>query len=972
MFLGGARVSDTWNLGSRWHRWDPHLHAPGTLRNNQFGDDWDGYFQRIAEASPAPVALGITDYFSLRCYKEFVRRRPPGALPTVALVFPNIELRLTIETKDRQGINLHLLVSPDDPDHVGRIEEKLAGLRYKYRDDWYTCTDDGLKRLGRAHKNAPDLKDELALADGANQFKIELGKLRELYETDPWIRSNVLVAVAAGNDGLAGLTGDASFHAQREELGRFAHIVFSGNPADRSYWLGQHPDFERNGQTPKPCLHGSDCHKLDTVLQPEIERRCWIRAEPTFNGFRQTLAEPDRRVYVGPEPPDGPSAGDVIRHVRFRSAGWLQNEEIELNPGLVTVIGSRGSGKTALADLIALAAEADEEEPGDASFLKKAGPLLNGLEVEIEWADGTSQSTEYPRSSFGTKQPRVRYLSQKFVESLCAPDGGGDALDEEIEHVVFSAIPEEDRFQCSDFAELRRLLLDDAHAQQASERAIIREKTNAVATETKLQQSIPALDGKFKEADRNRKALDDELKKLPIKANEANAKAHDTASKKLVALKEAIAAEQRREKTLQDLTAEVRRYAREVETGWQRLQERYGSALETAQWEELRATLPGTAFSMMAGLEKATTAKSAELRRAGMPQSPGATGEVAKPQGLVALEAECEALSKLLGLDTANLKKRADLLAKIPVAKQKEETARKDLEHSKKAQERRKELQTSRLAAYEALFAAIASEEDALRKLYGPLREQLQKDARLQRLSFTVQRHVDLDTWVRQGEQLFDLRKRPFGDASLEELATRELLPSWTNGSAAAVREAMASVLDNHVAHAMGTLAQGVTFLDLGEWLFATDHISVHYGIEYEGQGLSTLSPGTRGVVLLTLYLALDQWDRRPLVIDQPEENLDPRSVYDDLRPFFRDASLRRQIVMVTHNANLVVNTDSDQVIVASATRQAANELPLVTYAAGGLEDAKTRDEVCRILEGGREAFDKRRQRYESPLHDRK
>ena len=146
----------------------------------------------------------------------------------------------------------------------------------------------------------------------------------------------------------------------------------------------------------------------------------------------------------------------------------------------------------------------------------------------------------------------------------------------------------------------------------------------------------------------------------------------------------------------------------------------------------------------------------------------------------------------------------------------------------------------------------------------------------------------------------------------------------------------------------------------------------MHYGIQYEGLGLSTLSPGTRGVVLLTLYLALDQWDRRPLVIDQPEENLDPRSVYDDLRPFFRDASLRRQIVMVTHNANLVVNTDSDQVIVASAIRRAATELPLVTYAAGGLEDAQTRDDVCQILEGGREAFDKRRQRYESPLHGRK
>jgi hypothetical protein len=273
-----------------------------------------------------------------------------------------------------------------------------------------------------------------------------------------------------------------------------------------------------------------------------------------------------------------------------------------------------------------------------------------------------------------------------------------------------------------------------------------------------------------------------------------------------------------------------------------------------------------------------------------------------------------------------------------------------------------------RLAAYEALFGALTSEEDALRKLYGPLRETLKGDARLQKLSFTVQRSVDVDTWAAQGEQLFDLRKRPFADAPLEELARRELLPFWATGSAAAVREAMASFMDRHITKATtSALAQEATFQELGEWLFSTDHISVHYGIHYEGQGLSTLSPGTRGVVLLTLYLALDRWDRRPLVIDQPEENLDPRSVYDDLRPFFRDASQRRQIVMVTHNANLVVNTDSDQVIVASATRRSPTELPLVTYSAGGLEDPQIRDEVCRILEGGREAFEKRRQRYASP-----
>lgn len=69
---------------------------------------------------------------------------------------------------------------------------------------------------------------------------------------------------------------------------------------------------------------------------------------------------------------------------------------------------------------------------------------------------------------------------------------------------------------------------------------------------------------------------------------------------------------------------------------------------------------------------------------------------------------------------------------------------------------------------------------------------------------------------------------------------------------------------------------------------------------------------------------------------------------------------------MVTHNANLVVNTDSDQVIVADSERQGTGQLPIVTYIAGGLEDPAMQDHVCRLLEGGEEAFEKRRRRYAS------
>ncbi|MNJ64109.1 hypothetical protein D3C77_600500 [compost metagenome] len=115
--------------------------------------------------------------------------------------------------------------------------------------------------------------------------------------------------------------------------------------------------------------------------------------------------------------------------------------------------------------------------------------------------------------------------------------------------------------------------------------------------------------------------------------------------------------------------------------------------------------------------------------------------------------------------------------------------------------------------------------------------------------------------------------------------------------------------------------------------------------------------------MLLLLYLSLDAKDSRPLIIDQPEENLDPKSIYNDLVPLFMAAKSTRQVIMVTHNANLVVNTDADQIIIAECGPHGNGQLPPITYLSGGLEDRLIRERVCEILEGGETAFKERARR---------
>jgi hypothetical protein len=249
--------SKPWSIGSRWLRWDPHIHTPATALANEFNGDWDGYFAAIEAASPPASALGITDYASILGYKEF-RERRGSRLPSVEFIFPNIEFRVSVQTAAGKGINVHLLVSPDDQQHIARIDDALSRLFFEFKGQPYSCTARGLADLGRAY-NKGQTDERAAYCDGVNLFKPSFESLRDWLLKEGWLRANSLVAVSPkSKDGTAGLSGDDGFAAYRAEIQRFAHIILSGNPKDRAYWLGQGTDPEQRLREEygnlKPCV----------------------------------------------------------------------------------------------------------------------------------------------------------------------------------------------------------------------------------------------------------------------------------------------------------------------------------------------------------------------------------------------------------------------------------------------------------------------------------------------------------------------------------------------------------------------------------------------------------------------------------------------------------------------------------------------------------------------------------------------
>ena len=112
-----------------------------------------------------------------------------------------------------------------------------------------------------------------------------------------------LLLLQPGEDGISGFLKNGAWAGYREEITRFSHMILSGRPGEREFWLGQrHPDdletIQRLGGF-KPCIHGSDAHSITRLFNPDKDRYCWIRADTTFEGLKQLLYEPEDRVYIG-------------------------------------------------------------------------------------------------------------------------------------------------------------------------------------------------------------------------------------------------------------------------------------------------------------------------------------------------------------------------------------------------------------------------------------------------------------------------------------------------------------------------------------------------------------------------------------------------------------------------------------------------------------------------------------------------
>jgi len=143
----------------------------------------------------------------------------------------------------------------------------------------------------------------------------------------------------------------------------------------------------------------------------------------------------------------------------------------------------------------------------------------------------------------------------------------------------------------------------------------------------------------------------------------------------------------------------------------------------------------------------------------------------------------------------------------------------------------------------------------------------------------------------------------------------------------------------------------------LDAW-YPEDSLEVQYSTTSDGtrfRAIEEASPGQKTAALLAFLLS---YGEEPLFLDQPEDDLDNRLIYDLIVTQLREAKVHRQVVVVTHNANIVVNGDAE-LVVALVARSGESQIETQ----GSLQESDVRETICDVMEGGREAFEQRYRR---------
>lgn len=291
----------------------------------------------------------------------------------------------------------------------------------------------------------------------------------------------------------------------------------------------------------------------------------------------------------------------------------------------------------------------------------------------------------------------------------------------------------------------------------------------------------------------------------------------------------------------------------------------------------------------------------------------------------------------------------------------------------------------AKLEAEKARFSKIEKLEKETKELQEELKKSKEKIIEMQKIYFSLGEDI-CENVLLEKEDVKILPKTKF-----EEVRFRNILENSFNRRGQAVSKLLAyeyeniesfeKILDSifeGLVTGKYTLKNGKELKSVLLEVMSNNYCKIWYDVEYQGDTLSSMSEGKKAFIVLRILLDFNE-NVCPILIDQPEDDLDNRSIYADLVAYIKSKKKERQIFVVTHNPNVAVGADSEEVIVANqhGVQNENQDGVKFEYLTGSLENSKKfekgspiligqgiREHVCDILEGGDVAFKKRESKY--------
>ena len=902
--------------GSEWLKWDLHIHTLHTYLNCKYNCDYKTLAYKIVAAKIN--VIGLTDYFVIE-ENEFNQLK--AELPSNINIILNYEFRINDKNKDGEYINIHVLFNPETTS-IPKVNESLARVKLNNLagDTAKYCTIESVKEFGADHitVSIDDLTNQLE-----NDFKPQVDYL--------------IVGVCNGYGGFR--PDDKPRNIQlAKKIDEVSDLIF-GRQQDTEFFLNRIGERSDTDLEPKAVVACSDAHSIEDIGSVFT----WIKGSPNFSGLRQIIYEPETRVKIKQDVPDYKKDYLTIDNVKFITEDKrFQPDRIYLSKNLNSIIGGKSSGKSLLLFHIAKTVAPNLVSEIHRRFDKNNKPFgyeIPDFDFEVTWSDGLVQ-----KLSDSTRQARpITYVPQFYINEIAENTQDRDALNSLI-------------FEILKGKGLYKQYLDD----------------------------------KLEEVQKLKEKISLDIVRYFNIAENINTKKYEISE-----IGEPESIKSNIDKLIRELE-ELRKesdFSEEDEQKYKCLFEKK----ETYLQQELSLS------STINGLSSFEKDLSNILRNE----------ECLLPNVFLKLQPDLlqEELSRLFLI----LKDNLLMASKISVKSFLQFAFKSRLQHYQS------ELMLSQKDIRDLLSALKPFEEKLKNKeRFDKIQQEINEERA--KLSDIEQRQKELNRLIEEqqgiklletysaildnyklrsnknleyrliGEEIeltsivsFNLKK--FDTEFVARITKNSTLQNQISPSIFSGNSFVFNIEEhiNHISTVFDFLISGKLSFNQGTSIkeaisgLLSDCFTIEFDLLQGGDKLLHMSPGKRGLVLFQLFLKLSN-SVYPILIDQPEDNLDNRTVYQQLNSFIKKRKSDRQIIMASHNANLVVSTDSENVIVANQHGQNSESQKKefnFEYVNGALEQSfknkgntgvlfqkGIREHVCEILEGGEDAFLNRERKY--------